>query len=295
MTRDYFSRIAGQWSDLAYGSSLSEYPGGRVRQEIVVQDLRERRKTGRALDVGCGTGNLVRELSGMGFDVSGIDLSPDMISTARAYHPALERAFQCEDIMSYDPGRDFDVITAMGVLEYQEQDLGFLRRLAGLLRDDGIMYVESRNRLFNVFSSNRYTLGEIEDLRLPDMIRELEEVDRYSPVREITGDTLSGAIRRVTEGLLIPAKPSGETPPERTYPAGMIRRQYTPRGFEELCTRSGCSLEYLVYYHIHPFLPRFEKQFPQLFNALSLAYQPLGYTPLCATTGSSFVAVITKG
>ncbi|MDD1653038.1 MAG: methyltransferase domain-containing protein [Methanomicrobiales archaeon] len=294
LTRDYFDRIAGEWSEFAYGSSLREFPGGRVRQEIVVQDLRQRGKTGRALDVGCGTGNLVRELADMGCVPTGIDLSPEMVATAAGSHPGLQEAFRCADIMTCDPGSDFDVITAMGVLEYQEDGPGFVRRLARFLREGGILYLESRNRLFNLFSTNQYTLGEIESHRMPDLIRQLETVDRYSPVREISGDYLSGALRHLKERLQVPEGTSGGTLPERSYPAGMVRHQYTPRELEEIGARAGCTLEYVVYYHIHPFLPRFERQFPQLFNALSLAYQPLGYTPLCATTGSSFVAVLSK-
>ncbi|MDD1651990.1 MAG: methyltransferase domain-containing protein, partial [Methanomicrobiales archaeon] len=99
LTRDYFNRIAGEWTEIAYGSSLSEFPGGRVRQEIVVQDLRQRGTKGRALDVGCGTGNLVRQLADLECVPLGIDLSPEMVAAAARSHPALRDAFRCGDIM----------------------------------------------------------------------------------------------------------------------------------------------------------------------------------------------------
>jgi SAM-dependent methyltransferase len=260
----------------------------------VVQDLKRRGTRGRALDVGCGTGNLVRELADLGCEPLGIDLSPEMVAAAARSHPDLKDTFRCGDVMAWDPGSDFDVITAMGVLEYQEDGPGFVRRLAGILRHGGILFLESRNRLFNLFSSNQYTLTEITEHRMPDLIRELEKVDRYSPEQEISGDYLSGALMQLKERLQVPDTTSAGTLPQRSYPAGMVRHQYTPRELEELSARAGCTLDYVVYYHIHPFLPRFERQFPQLFNALSLAYQPLGYTPLCATTGSSYVAVLTR-
>lgn len=40
-------------------------------------------------DVGCGTGRVTAELSRLGLEVSGIDLSPGMIAAARRSHPGL--------------------------------------------------------------------------------------------------------------------------------------------------------------------------------------------------------------
>ncbi|MDO3701415.1 class I SAM-dependent methyltransferase [Micromonospora sp. C28SCA-DRY-2] len=40
-------------------------------------------------DLGCGPGRIAGYLHGLGLDVSGVDLSPGMIETARAAHPGL--------------------------------------------------------------------------------------------------------------------------------------------------------------------------------------------------------------
>ncbi|TLS51181.1 methyltransferase domain-containing protein [Paenibacillus antri] len=42
------------------------------------------------LDVGCGTGDLAKRITGSGAAVIGIDASPSMIDTARAKHPAID-------------------------------------------------------------------------------------------------------------------------------------------------------------------------------------------------------------
>jgi SAM-dependent methyltransferase len=42
-----------------------------------------------ALDLGCGPGRVTRFLHGRGLDVTGIDLSPEMIATARSLNPDL--------------------------------------------------------------------------------------------------------------------------------------------------------------------------------------------------------------
>lgn len=44
-------------------------------------------KTGRILELGCGTGKHAEQLARMGFTVSGIDLSPSMIATANSSKP----------------------------------------------------------------------------------------------------------------------------------------------------------------------------------------------------------------
>ncbi|GAB3574625.1 class I SAM-dependent methyltransferase [Amycolatopsis endophytica] len=44
---------------------------------------------GPVADVGCGPGRITAHLAGLGVDVSGIDLSPAMVETARCAHPGL--------------------------------------------------------------------------------------------------------------------------------------------------------------------------------------------------------------
>jgi SAM-dependent methyltransferase len=47
---------------------------------------------GKVADIGCGPGHVTDHLHGLGLDVSGIDLSPEMIARARADHPHLRFA-----------------------------------------------------------------------------------------------------------------------------------------------------------------------------------------------------------
>jgi SAM-dependent methyltransferase len=44
---------------------------------------------GPVADVGCGTGRITAHLAGLGVDVSGMDLSPGMLTAARRAHPDL--------------------------------------------------------------------------------------------------------------------------------------------------------------------------------------------------------------
>lgn len=78
------------------------------------------------LELGSGTGRHGRLLAGMGFDVHGIERSPDMVSFARVASctPSSETAgsFSCEvgDICTANLGRTFDaVISLFHVMSYQ--------------------------------------------------------------------------------------------------------------------------------------------------------------------------------
>ena len=65
-----------------------------------------------ALDAGCGTGRVGRELARRGIDVVGVDLDDAMLATARRKAPSI--AWHCADLSSVDLGRTFDVILLAG-------------------------------------------------------------------------------------------------------------------------------------------------------------------------------------
>jgi SAM-dependent methyltransferase len=55
---------------------------------------------GPVADVGCGPGRVTAMLAGLGLQVSGIDLSPQMVATARREHPGLR--FEVGSMLSLD-------------------------------------------------------------------------------------------------------------------------------------------------------------------------------------------------
>jgi len=61
------------------------------------------------LDVACGTGILARELMNMGFQVSGIDISEDMINIAK--ENTKDNSFIVADMKDFKLNKKFDIIT----------------------------------------------------------------------------------------------------------------------------------------------------------------------------------------
>lgn len=55
-----------------------------------------------ALDLGCGAGGLSAALAGMGLDVVGLDVSPEMLSVARAKHGNESVLLLCQDMRAFE-------------------------------------------------------------------------------------------------------------------------------------------------------------------------------------------------
>jgi len=64
------------------------------------------------LDAGCGTGRVARELARRGLDVAGVDIDPEMLSTARAKAPQLD--WRLGDIATIELGRTFACVVMAG-------------------------------------------------------------------------------------------------------------------------------------------------------------------------------------
>ena len=66
-------------------------------------------KINSILDVACGTGILAKELMNIGFKVSGIDISEDMINIAK--ENTKDNSFKVADMKDFKLNRKFDIIT----------------------------------------------------------------------------------------------------------------------------------------------------------------------------------------
>lgn len=92
------------------------------------------------LDVGCGTGILAREFQNMNFEVSGIDISEDMIDVAKETTTGIN--FEVADMKDFNLNRKFDIITcAFDAINYITNDIDMENTLKNIylhLKDDGV-------------------------------------------------------------------------------------------------------------------------------------------------------------
>lgn len=68
------------------------------------------------LDLGCGNGTLTAELEAAGFDVTGMDASPEMVELARATRPELR--FVLGDATSFELDEPVDVVFSNSMLHW---------------------------------------------------------------------------------------------------------------------------------------------------------------------------------
>ncbi|WP_137861908.1 MULTISPECIES: bifunctional 2-polyprenyl-6-hydroxyphenol methylase/3-demethylubiquinol 3-O-methyltransferase UbiG [unclassified Sphingomonas] len=100
-----------------------------------------------AIDVGCGAGLLAEPLARLGARVTGIDAAPENVGAARAHAAATGLAVEyvaggIEDL----PGRAFDLVTSMEVIEHVTDPAAFVAALAGALAEGGLMVLSTPNR-----------------------------------------------------------------------------------------------------------------------------------------------------
>jgi hypothetical protein len=159
------------------------------------------------------------------------------------------------------------------------------------LGDHGTAFIESRNKLFNIFSANDYT-SNIKDM--PNLIKELDLIEYLSPIQSKSTDRIVfETMAEISNGLS--SKDLGSDIKKksfRKYPFELP--QYTPLEFVDLCKEANLTMKEVVYYHCHPFAPRYGIEFPQIFNKIGVLMQPLGYTPIGAIICSAFVSKIEK-
>lgn len=98
-----------------------------------------------ALDVGCGGGLLAEPLRRLGAKVIGIDASPEVIAVAREHagRMGLEIDYRAGDVQELES--QFDLITAMEVIEHVADPAAFIHALARRLAPDGLLLMSTPN------------------------------------------------------------------------------------------------------------------------------------------------------
>lgn len=97
-------------------------------------------RTGRAIDVGCGSsGRIIGLLLARGFEVEGLDFSQEMLALAKKKHPSV--VFHHADICVWEPAARYDFISAWDSIWHVPlaQHEAVLRKLCAALTPGGVL------------------------------------------------------------------------------------------------------------------------------------------------------------
>jgi ubiquinone/menaquinone biosynthesis C-methylase UbiE len=148
----YFSSLASTYNKNNYvlAGKRGKYPDIFRRHGYILEMMKGLQ--GRALEIGCGSGELLCSLLKRNFEVVGIDLAQSMIEASRDL--VVQR---CEgkrvdaavaDIENLPfRAESFDLVIAAGVIEYLASDEKALRGLYRILRPGGVVILSVRNKV----------------------------------------------------------------------------------------------------------------------------------------------------
>ena len=150
-----FASHAGDWWDPDGSEAMLhklnpvrlKYIRDQVDQHWALDETSLKPLEGKAaLDVGCGAGLLAEPLARLGAKVTAVDAAPELIEAARAHSAGqgLEIDYRASPVEQIEG--QFDLITAMEVIEHVADPASFLVAIAARLAPEGLLILSTPNK-----------------------------------------------------------------------------------------------------------------------------------------------------
>ena len=148
------------FTDYANTYDKEVFTTGTIQEVDFIESEIEFDKTGKILDVGCGTGRHAIELAKRGYQVTGIDLSEDQLKRARekAEAEGVDVTFLQKDARSFSFEEPFDTVImicegAFSLMETDEMNFSILQNVKYSLKEGGTFIFTTLNVLFPLYHS----------------------------------------------------------------------------------------------------------------------------------------------
>jgi SAM-dependent methyltransferase len=269
-----YSTWSGTYYDDYYGPKAAYPP---VHRDLLKRLLSEA-NVRSVLDAGCGPASFLRELAGLGLDLYGFDVTPEMVAEARRVLRARgvpeDHVWQGSVLVPDDfrpraaeLARTFDAAVCVGVLPHvpAAADGAVLANLRDAVRPGGLVVVEARNQFFALFTLNRYS----HQFFVEELIR-AEELRRQAGAEARQLDEALEALRGHFRMDLPPVRKGKRDEPgydevlSRTHNPLLLRQQFADAGFADVR---------LLFYHYHCLPPLAGAAVPELMRRASLALE----------------------
>jgi ubiquinone/menaquinone biosynthesis C-methylase UbiE len=148
----YFSSVATTYNENNYvlAGTRGKYADVLRRHSYILEMIQG--LNGKALEVGCGTGEMLCALLERNFEVVGLDMAAGMIEASRSRVKGRFAGKSVDlvvgDVENLGFGHaEFDLVIAAGVIEYLESEEKAIRDFERILKPGGVVILSVRNKL----------------------------------------------------------------------------------------------------------------------------------------------------
>ena len=166
--KEYYEKEASVYNEEFY-LKREEYPTLRYRHNYILHMISEISlpDTAKILDVGCGPGEMIKDLAKHNWKIYGVDIAKEMVEIAsERINPELLNKGQVVigegDIENLQFEDDlFDVIICSGVIEYLKDDILWLKEISRVLKTNGYLIINITNK----YSVRKWTTPFVEFIK----------------------------------------------------------------------------------------------------------------------------------
>lgn len=251
-----------------------DYPANYFRLQLVLNSCVEKNAK-RIIEVGVGEGTPLLTMAKAGMEVAGFDISAEMVKKSKTtlssngLNPDNIIWGDIQDPLSYASlvgNGQYDALLAMGVMPHIRNDAESLTNMKALVKPGGSVFIEFRNKLFSLFTFNRYTYEFILDDLLAGVSPEIKNLVAADLKKRLQMDKPSARIQHDEDH----AAPG--------YDA-ILSKFHNPFEVADLFRKSGfCDVKFL-WYHYHPAMPYLSEANQALFRdeALKLEHDSISW------------------
>jgi len=271
---NYYEAVANDYHKQYDSARLYDistaYPANYFRLKLLLKSFAGK-GIKRAIEIGVGEGTPLVTLGKSGVDVWGLDITPEMVKKSKenmqkhGMNPDQILLGDIQDSVTYAHSikeGQFDGLVAMGVMPHVENDEKVLENMASLVRPGGSVFVEFRNKLFSMFTFNRYTV----DFIINDLLKDVNK-----GVKDEVARDLESRLRMD----MPPVRNNVEDTDAPGYDA-ILSKFHNPFEVIELFERHKFKNTKLLWYHFHPGMPYLTERNSKLFReeAILLENEP---------------------
>lgn len=179
------------WADKYEKLWVQKYSLGPTRREILkyLTKILEKDKKYKIVDIGCGTGQTIREIkdffSGYYIEITGVDISEKMIQIAKEKDEI--STYINVSIEEFDVKESYDIVLCSHSFPYYKNKEEVIEKFSKILNDEGILLLTgaSVNSIYDSMAMFfvKFTTGSAKYLSIKEMLKLVK--DRFEKLEVV--------------------------------------------------------------------------------------------------------------